>query len=87
MKNFMEKREGVTIEISSKDICFDMQPYFDEIYKLMAAMKIKAKAKAYEQKFIRTMYFEKLLKGNEVLIDGNVYEITMQSDVENFNCR
>lgn len=70
MERFMEKREGVPLEISMKDICTDMQPYFDELFALMTACKVSKKAKAYEQKYIRTMYFERLEKGNVVEIDG-----------------
>ena len=83
----MEKREGLPLEISMKDISIDMQFYFDELFSLMQFMKVSKKAKAYEQKFIRTMYFERLEKGNEVFIDGNPYQISMQANVENFNCR
>ena len=31
MERFMEKREGIPLEISQKDICIDMQPFFDEL--------------------------------------------------------
>ena len=54
----------------------------------MKFMKVSSKAKnGYEQKFIRTMYFERLEKGNEFVIDGKLYPISNTANVENFNCR
>ena len=32
LERFMGKREGVPLEISQKDICVDMQEYWDEIF-------------------------------------------------------
>ena len=45
MERFIEKREGLALEISMKDICVDMQFYFDELFSLMQFLKVSKKAK------------------------------------------
>ena len=42
------------------------------------------KAKAYEQQYCRTMFFE---KKEEVTIDGSKYQISNGAMVELFNCK
>ena len=53
----------------------------------MKTMKIPHKAKEYQQKFVRTMFFQRLEKSNDVVIDGVPYTITNNANVENFTCR
>ena len=39
---------------------------------------------AYEQQYVRTMFFEKVEK---IVIDGNMFEISNNTGVEIFNCK
>lgn len=49
---------GAKLEIASRDITYDMQAYLDQAHHLMTVFKVKPKAKAFEQRFVRTMFFE-----------------------------
>ena len=52
----------------------------------MQSFKIPRKAKQYEQKYVRTMYFAKLDDENTV-IDGVSYKVSPESNNNNFTCR
>lgn len=55
----------------------------DLIHQLVCEMKVPHKAKRYEQKYVRTMFFDNVLIAN---IDGQSYEITKETKVHIYNC-
>jgi len=57
------------------------------LFDMLTTLKVPKKSKEYVQKFVRTMFFTRLERGNEIVIDGEVYTITMQSNVGNYECR
>jgi len=62
------------MELANKDLCFNYQPYFDSLFEMVQELKVPGrKAKAYEQQFIRTMFFEKC---EHFTIDGTMYNLT-----------
>ena len=57
-----------------KDVPFPMQEFLDAIWQMMVTFKVPRKAKQYEQKFVRTMYFERL-EEDFTIIDGKNYKV------------
>ena len=86
-EKFMGHRAKIKLEIALHDICDDFSDYLEEIHALGAVFKVPRKAKQYEQKFVRTMFFIHIKQGDEHEIDGVKYKISMPANVENFNCR
>lgn len=74
------------LEIALKDVPFEMQEFLDATWNMMVVIKVPRKAKQYEQKFVRTMYFERLEDENTV-IDGVAYKVSTEATNNNFNCR
>jgi hypothetical protein len=66
--------ERKKIEIALKDIPFQVQEFLDSIWQMMVTFKVPRKAKQYEQKFVRTMYFERL-EEDFTIIDGKNYKV------------
>lgn len=69
--------------LGDKDLYDNYQPVLDMIYELMKACGVKLKAKKFEQKFVRTMFFNDTLKEK---IDGKEFEITKEAKVHIYNC-
>lgn len=84
------------------DIPFDMQPYLDELFKLVADLKVpgkKAKGKLlvfiidnyyfveYSQMYVRTMFFDKTNPEVAFKIDGNDYWITGAAQNDMWGCK
>ena len=73
------------MELSNTDLCYNYQPFFDSLFEMVQELKVPGrKAKAYEQQYCRTMFFE---KKEEVTIDGSKYQISNGAMVELFNCK
>ena len=51
-----------------------MREFLDAIWQMMVTFKVPRKAKQYEQKFVRTMYFERL-EEDFTIIDGKNYKV------------
>lgn len=52
---------------------------------MVQTMKVPGrKAKAYEQRVMRTMFFERC---ESIKIDGKLYEVSNASNVDHFNCK
>ena len=67
------------------DIYDDYQPYLDAKFQMVQDLKVPGrKAKAYEQMYVRTMFFEKCESLN---IDGKVYDISNGAMVDMWNCK
>ena len=85
-EQFREERNKFKLEIALTDVPFPMQKFLDLLYELMQVFKVPRKAKQYEQKFVRTMYFLRL-EEDTTIIDGVTYKVSAESNVNNFTCR
>jgi hypothetical protein len=73
------------IELGSVDITDDMQPFLNSLFKMVQDLKVPGrKAKEYNQKFVRTMFFEKT---ETVTFDGVTYEVSNAARFESYNAK
>ena len=79
-----ERGKVKPIDLAVMDVSDDYQPMLNALFDLQGVMKIKCKAKQYEQQYFRTMFFEKCDTKN---IDGKVYDISNNAKVDCFNCK
>ena len=62
-----------------------MQPFLDALFQMVTDLKVPGrKAKEYNQKFVRTMFFE---KSETVTFDGHTYEVTPNARFETYNSK
>jgi hypothetical protein len=57
------------------------------LFELYSPLKVSKKSKEYNQEFVRTMFFLKWERNPEVEIDGNIYNVSAQANVANYDCR
>ena len=86
IKGFQDKRGTIkVIEYGSVDISDDMQPFLNALFKMVQDLKVPGrKAKEYNQKFIRTMFFEKT---ETVTFDGVTYDVSPNARFESYNSK
>ena len=82
IEKYIEQRAKILeierLELSVKDVSYDMQPFLDSMFQLVQDIKVPGKkAKGYEQQFVRTMIFDKIdAAAPSYTIDGIKYELT-----------
>jgi len=83
---FVDKRASIkAIEYGTLDVSDNMQPFLDSLYQMVSDLKVPGrKAKEYNQKFVRTMFFEKT---ETVTFDGHTYEVSANARFETYNSK
>lgn len=79
------KKDLVPLETSLEDVNDDRKAYLELLFKIVAVMKVPGrKAKSYEQKYFRTIFFT---KNQEKTIDGTTFTVTNDTKVHIWNSK